>query len=155
MSRAEPRLRSTLAALAEAMFPESESGAPDWRQTDMVRRTLRYLGALPPSSRRLLFLLFWAVEWCTPFLVPALRPFSRLSLDRRTRVLRRWRASRWPWERTIGDALKATLTMVYMSHPKTIAFIGMHSACGRPQDELVVSYRPGILEQGKHREGAL
>ena len=50
------------AAAAEALFPKNNLGAPDWESAEVVPRLEGYLGELPPRSRRLILLLFTAVE---------------------------------------------------------------------------------------------
>jgi hypothetical protein len=124
-----------VAAVAEAMFPPNDLGAPDWKAAEVVRRTLLYAEALPPLQGRLVLALFLFVELAAPLLVPGLRRFSRLSRERRTTALRRWRSSRWAPLRLVGDALKAALSMVYLSHPLVSAYLGEYKTCARPADE--------------------
>jgi len=123
-----------VAAVAEAMFPPNDLGAPDWKAAEVVPRTLLYAEALPPQQGRLVLALFLLVELAAPLLVPDLRRFSRLSRERRTAALRRWRSSRWAPLRLVGDALKAALSMVYLSHPLVSAFLGEYKTCARPAD---------------------
>ena len=123
-----------VAAVAEAMFPVNDLGAPDWKTAEVVPRTQLYVEALPPAQGRLVLALFVFVELAAPLLVPALGRFSRLSLERRTAALRRWRSSRWAPLRLVGDALKAAMSMVYLSHPLVSAFLGEYKTCARPAD---------------------
>lgn len=119
-------MRTTIAgvaASAEALFP-SGHGAPDWRDAEVVPRTLRYLEELPPQPRRLLMLLFVAIELLAPVLIGCASRFSRLPVDRRMEGIRRLRASPHRYRRTVGDGLKATLTMIYASHPRVLASLG-------------------------------
>ncbi len=136
-----------LAAIAEAMFPENDLGAPDWKGTETVPRTLRYIGELPPAQGRLLLLLFVFVELAAPFLLFRPHRFSRLSVEQRTLAIRRWRASRRLVLRLLGDAIKATMTMMYMSHSSVSAYIGEHKGCARPHDPLLVRHVPGALDR--------
>lgn len=134
-----------IAATSEAVFPENDLGAPDWKSTDMVGRTLEYLDELPPRQRRLLLLLFVFVELASVFLVWRLARFSRLPVVRRTRAIRAWRRSNWLVLRVLGDSLKATSTMMFMSHPRVIEHLGEYRACERPLDRVKIAARPAAL----------
>jgi hypothetical protein len=136
---------SGIAAASEAAFPENTIGAPDFRSTDMVSRTLEYLEELPPDQHRLVKLLFVFVELAAVLLVFGFRRFSRIPMPRRTEVIRGWRRSRFLPLRLLGDALKATTTMMYMSHPSVIAHIGEYRSCDHPADELEIEVRSGAL----------
>ena len=111
------RAVDAIEASSEALFPANAIGAPDYQATDMVRRTVEYLTLLPRPQRRLLLMLFIVVEFGTPVLTLGFRRFSRLPVERRELVVRNWRRSRFLSLRLLGDALKATMTMLYMSHP--------------------------------------
>ena len=82
-----------LTAAAEAMFPANAYGAPDWREAEVVKRTLEYLDELPPMPRRLIIALFTAVELSAPVLIGCRTRFSRLSVERRAEAIRELRAS--------------------------------------------------------------
>lgn len=118
-----------LAAAAEAMFPANDFGAPDFRDTEIVARTLEYLAALPSTQRRLIRLLFVFVELAAPILCGGFSRFSRMSIARREAAVRGFRTSRFQLLRLLGDALKATLTMMYMSHPLALAYVGEKTEC--------------------------
>lgn len=129
-----------LRAAAEALFPLSDS-APDHAQTDLVRRSTEYVERLPPTQRQLLKLLFVAVELCAPIFSPGLRPFSRRSEETRRKNVSSWQSS-WCYPlRLLGDALKATLQMIYLSHPAVVAHIGEYKVCAVPEDTFVVDIR--------------
>jgi len=119
-----------LSAAAEALFPVNDLGAPDYRTTDVVARMLSYLRLLPARQRRLILSLFALLELGAPLLL--LRPgrFSRLPVGTREQAIRRFRASRFLPLRVIGDAVKASMTMMYMSHPAALAHVGEFSGCG-------------------------
>jgi hypothetical protein len=136
--------RTAITAACEALFPENDIGAPDWKETEMVRRMLVYLGELPAAQRRLLTTLFVVVELGCVCL--RLTRFSRLSPVARADLVRRWRRSRWVLLKLIGDALKATTTIIYMSHPKAMRFIGGYKTCERPGDPLELPVRPDALD---------
>lgn len=123
----ERRALDGLRAASEALFPENDIGAPDFRTTEMVPRTLQYLEELPRKQRRLLLLLFAFVEVLTVLF--RLRRFSRLSPESRAALVRGFRRSRLLPLRILGDALKATTTVIYMSHPAALAHIGEGAPC--------------------------
>ncbi len=137
-----------IAACSEATFPENDFDAPDWKSTEMVQRTHEYLDELPPKSRRLLVLLFVAVELIA--LLFTLRRFSRLSVERRTEMVRGWRRSRRFLLRALGDSVKATTTMMYMSHPSVTAYIEEYRACDAPVREPPMEVRPGTFDKPEH-----
>ncbi|MFT5682346.1 MAG: hypothetical protein ACI8RZ_003264 [Myxococcota bacterium] len=134
-----------LHATSEALYPENDFGAPDWRTVDLVPRCLAWMAELPPRQRDQLYLLFGAVELATPLLAPSLRRFSKLSVSRRLALVRRWRASRLLPLKLIADSLKATTSMMYLSHPAALTWIGMYKVCARPDDPLQVEIRPDAL----------
>jgi len=135
------RLTAGIAAASEATFPQNELGAPDWKSTEMVRRMFEYLDDLPPPQRRLVKALFLFVEVAAIVLAGRLCRFSKLPVEARTAVIRRWRASRWLAFRVLGDAVKATTTMIYMSHPSVIRYIEEYRCCARPLDPLEIPLR--------------
>jgi hypothetical protein len=143
------RAEEGLAATAEALFPVNDHGAPDFRTTELVRRMYDYWDELPKPQRRLLVLLFALVELAAPLLVLGFRRFSRLPAPRREAAVRAWRRSRVLPLRLLGDALKASTTLIYMSHPAALAHIGMYSACARPADLLPVAVRRDSLPRMK------
>jgi hypothetical protein len=139
------RVVDGIAATGEAVFPENDLGAPDWKSTELVARTLEYIDELPPPQRRLICALFLLVELAAILVVFGFRRFSRLPVERRTELIRGWRRSRFLPLRLIGDSLKAAVTMIYMSHPSVIAYIEEYRACGHPADRLNIAVRPGVL----------
>jgi hypothetical protein len=134
-----------LTAVAEAMFPPNDLGAPTWQEAEVVPRTLLYTEALPPTQGRLVLALYLFVELAAPLLVPGFHRFSRLPLARRTLAIRGWRRSRFQLFRLLGDAIKAAMTMVYLSHPKVSAFIGEYKTCARPADARAMRHVPDAL----------
>ena len=141
MNRALP----SIAALSEATFPENDIGAPDWKSTRMLERTVEYLDELPPAQRRLLLALFLFVQFFAPLLVLSFGRFSKLSAERRTSAIRGWRRSTFFPFRVLGDAVKATTTMIYMSHPSVIAHIGEYRVCDWPSDPVKIEVREDEL----------
>lgn len=130
----ERLLDDAIEGASEGMFPKNDLGAPDFEETEMLRRTREYIAELPPAQGKLLVLLFLVVELVAPFLLLTPRRFSRLAPAQRARAVRRWRRSRFHLLRMLGDALKASTTMMYMSHPLVVAHIGEHRTCGTGED---------------------
>lgn len=153
MARAAAR---GLAASAEALFPPSDTGAPDWQASELVARTASYVAILPPKQAHLLTVLFAVTEWLVPTLTGRPRRFSRLDVEARRAAVRRLRASRLLPLKLLGDSIKAVLTMTYMSHPLVLRYIGQASACSAPAadgpdvrlDALVGRARPAAPSEG-------
>ncbi|MCA9605446.1 MAG: hypothetical protein KC619_07615 [Myxococcales bacterium] len=145
-------MEAGLAGLAEALFPANEIGAPDWRDAEIVPRTLAYMAELPRPQRRLMVFLFVLVELAAPFLVPCLSRFSRLAVERRTTAVRGWRKSRFVLFRYLGEGIKATMTMQYMSHPRVLAHVGVYKTCTNPHDPLQLDVRVDALRKAPHAE---
>jgi hypothetical protein len=141
----ERRALDGLEAVAEALYPQNDYGAPDFKATDLVRRTVEYMEILPRDKRRLLLALFALVELAAPLLVPGFSRFSRLSAPRREEAVRGFRRSRLLPLRLLGDALKATTTLMYMSHPLALSYVGAYSTCERPLDPMKLPFREGAL----------
>jgi hypothetical protein len=136
----ERAYRSGLCGAAEALFPLSDA-APDFEDTQLIPRSLAYVDSLPPPQRKLLKLLFVAIEICAPVLSPGLRRFSRRSIERRRENVNAWRVS-WVYPiRLLGDAVKTTLQMIYLSHPATVAHIGEYKVSAVPGDSFQVAVR--------------
>jgi len=140
-------VRASVQATAEVYFPENDFGAPDWRETDMVERTILYLQDIPPNTRPMLYLLFFAVEWLAPFLLAGLGRFSKRSLPFRQRAIRRWNTWNFIVFRFLAEGLKAQLTMTYMSHPLVQEHMGVWKACAREADPYQRPLRPDFLAQ--------
>lgn len=115
--------RLGLAATVEALYPVNELGVPDHRETDLERRTRAYLELLPARQRALLELLFAAAELGGPLLAGRFSRLSRLPPEARVEVVRRLRRSALAPARLLGDALKATTTLLYASHPATLRYL--------------------------------
>ncbi|MEB2313654.1 MAG: hypothetical protein OZ921_16150 [Sorangiineae bacterium] len=143
-------LRTSIAATSEAMFPENDLGAPDWKSTDLVARTLSYLEELPPYNRRLVTLLFLLIELGAVLLGAGLRRFSKLPASRRTDLIRGWRRSSFEPYRMVGDSVKAVTTMMYMSHLAVVRYIEEYRACEHPLDEHRIETRAGVFDRPEH-----
>lgn len=127
---------TSIRAISEALFPANDLGAPDWQDTALVARTRVYLDELPPEQGRLVTLLFIFVELACPLLTLTFRRFSKLTPERRVLAVQRWRRHWFQPFTWLGDALKATMTMIYMSHPLVITHIEGFKTCERPTDPL-------------------
>jgi hypothetical protein len=136
----ERAYESGLSGTAEALFPRSDT-APDFQDTDLIARSFAYVASLPPPQRKLLKLLFIAVELCAPVLAPGLRRFSRRTPERRRADVNGWLVS-WVYPlRLLGDGLKTTLQMIYLSHPSAVAHIGEYKVSTVPGDAFQVAVR--------------
>ncbi len=127
---------TSIHAVSEALFPKNSINAPDFEETELVSRTLEYLDELPPAQRRLLMTLFIFLELATPLLALYPARYSRLSVERRTALVQGWRRHWFQPFGWLGDALKATMTMMYMSHPSVIRHVEGFKTCERPTDPL-------------------
>src|SRR5687767_14577564 len=101
------RAIDAIGATGEAMFPENDLGAPTWKDADVVQRTLDWMDELAAPERRLVALLFVAVEFGSILLLE--RRFSRTSRERRESAIRRWRQSPFFPLKVLGESLKGTL----------------------------------------------
>jgi len=140
--RTDPTLPSNLlrklalsgfAAACEALFPDNDVGAPTWRDTDMVARAAQLWDELPPYSRLTLEGLYAALELGGAALVPRIGALSGIPVEARFAMLDRMRRSRlWPL-RFVAEAVKSSTTMVYLSHPLALRYIGAErSSCDAP-----------------------
>lgn len=132
------RVRSGIQGTAEVIFPENDFGAPDWRSTDLVERTLAYLAELPPHRGSVVSALFIAADVALPPLMRDLRPLSRVPLGRRREAFDRWYAEPFSPLGQIVGALKATLSMNYFGHRDVVNHIGTVKPCDRPWDSYEV-----------------
>jgi hypothetical protein len=116
-------------AVCEALYPENDFGAPSWRDTDMVARAASLWDELPPPSRLTLEAIYATVELLGAAFAPGVGPFSALPVGRREKALERLKVSRvWPL-RLLGEAVKSSSTMVYLSHPAALRHIGDPRTC--------------------------
>jgi hypothetical protein len=134
-----------IGATGEAMFPENDLGAPSWRDADVVARMLVWMDELAPPQRRLILLLFVAVELGSLLLLG--RRFSRARRERREDAIRRWRRSSFFPLKVVGESLKGALSMIYLSHPDVLAYMGAFSVCAHPDDPLRMNVIPDALDQ--------
>jgi hypothetical protein len=124
----ERSVAASIGAASEVMFPANDHGAPDWKQTDMVERTM-----------------FLAIEFLCPFLLVGPGRFSRQPAARRLRGLLRWRSSRFILYFLLCDALKAQLCMMYMSHPAVQRYMQAWKSCERENDPLGLPVRENVF----------
>lgn len=144
------RVADGIAGVSEVMFPGDDDGAPSWRDTQMVERTMTYIASLPTRMRRLVMLMYVVIELLAPLLFVGLGRFSRISAHRRDRAMQRWRRSWVPHHRLLADAVKAQLCMMYLSHPAVQAHIGAFKTCAHPNDPLNLPVREGVLSGDTH-----
>ena len=136
-----------LRSAAEALFPPNGHGIPDWRGARLVERTLSYWAELPAHQRRLMVVLYSVIHVLPLVLLSAPLPFGWLPPERRATLVRGWRRSRLYPVRLLGDAIKATLTMVYMTDPEVLRAMGVSSACAHPDDPLALPRHPDPFPQ--------
>lgn len=113
-----------LHATVEGLYPPDPGGAPDAVVTNLEVRTRAYIQSQPPTHRFLLPLLFFGVELLPLILSPWAGRMSRRTPQARRELVTAWRASPVFALRGLGDALRATLQMVYLSHPAVLRHIG-------------------------------
>jgi len=115
-------------AACEALYPENDVGAPTWRDTDMVARAGVLWDELPPEARLTLEAFFAGLELGGTALAPGLGRLSALAPARRLAMFNRMRRSRiWPL-RVLAETVKSTTTMVYLSHPLALRYLGVGHA---------------------------
>lgn len=131
-------------AVSEALYPESGCGAPSHRDAAMVERGRLWFLTLPPESRRLLLTLFASMELFGARFAVAPGRFSRLPVARRLAVIERLRRSPLMPLKLLGDSLKSATSMIYLSHPAVLAYLGVYKSCDHPGEDLV-PYHPGAL----------
>ncbi len=139
-----------ITASAKTLFPANDFGAPDWRQTAITERALEYLEELPETQQYLLRLLFVFVELVMPLLFCRFSRFSTMGPKERQALMERWATSSLYPFRLVGDAQRAVLSMLYLSHPLVLTHIGHHKNCNNPDDPLKVTVLPGVLSQPPH-----
>lgn len=77
-----------------------------------------------------MWLLFIFLELVAPLIGLRFSRFSRMSIEARTELVRRFRSSSIYPLRLIGDSVKAVLTMIYLSHPSVVRYLGDTRAPG-------------------------
>lgn len=120
---------ATIAAAADATFPEGGALAPSGREAGVPEHVDRFVAAQQPSTRILMKLLFLLVEQAT-LLFPAPGPggrrrFSALSREQRVRVLEDWRSSPLFVRRLVFTSLRAILTMGYLADAEVMRLLGL------------------------------
>ena len=114
-----PREAALLQAAGLGLYPPGGTVPRSGSQADLVGYTARYLRAVPPPTRRLMRLLFFAFEQGTcVFAAPGRRGrrrFSALTPAQRVAVLEAWRSSRWFPLRLAFTSLRAILSMGYFA----------------------------------------
>jgi hypothetical protein len=137
-------------ACAQAVFPEGHGDNPDWRATALADRFDPWLDALPPETRGLMEAVFTTIELGGGLLGASPGPFSRLPVARRAALISGWRASHFMPLRFLGDAIKSSTGMLYMSHPAALRRVGARSACDHPENAAAGVVRvpfPSILRK--------
>jgi len=156
-----PREAALLQAAGLGLYPPGGAVPRSGADADLVGYAARYFEAVPPSTRRLMRLLFFAFEQGTcVFAAPGRggrRRFSALSLAQRAAVLEAWRSSRWFPLRLAFTSLRAILSMGYFADPEVQAQLhltpfviasppveadGLYPPVGQARQGLVVPASP-------------
>lgn len=131
-SRAKPpytglngREQAIIAACADALFPPGGPIPLSGTDAGVVRYIDRYLGRVPASQRRLMRLLFQAVEHSPALFGPTRARFTRLTATDRVAVLEAMSRSRIYFRRVMFLSLRLMLTMGYLAHPEVARRIGV------------------------------
>jgi hypothetical protein len=132
--------RDGVAATCEALFPPGHP-APDHAQVELAPRLEAHVRSLPPCQRRLVALMFIAIELTAPVLMPGWGRFSRRPLARRLRDLERLAARPYPLYLIVA-ALRAQVGMLYLTHPVTSAYMGEYKSTPRPHDPFQIAVGP-------------
>ena len=124
-----PREWATVAAAADATFPEGGALPPSGEQAGVAEHVDRFVAAQQPSTRLLMRLLFVLVEHAT-LVFPApgrggRRRFSDLDREQRVRVLEGWRTSPLFPRRLVFTSLRAILTMGYLGDAEVMRLLGL------------------------------
>lgn len=131
-----------LRAAVEGLYPPDPHGAPDGVSTNLYTRHLAYIRSLPPSHRFLLPLLFFGIELLPLLLSPWAGRFSRRTPQARAALITSWREGRIFVLRSLGDALRATLQMSYLSHPSVLRHMGEYKTVAYPEDKFDMPIHP-------------
>ena len=99
-----------LKAVAETMYPEQGSRWPSHEEANVLGEIHDYLAALVPLKRRLITCLLMFVEVGAMPRLP-FRRFTRLSLERRERMLNRWDGARIPFLGLCAASLRMLLNL--------------------------------------------
>ncbi len=121
---------ATLAAAADAIFPRGGPLEPSGADAGVGEWVDRFAAAAPAGQRRLMRLLFFAVEHATLVFPVArgprgLRRFSAQPPDVRAAWLEQWRTSRLFARRLAFTSLRALVTLGYFADPVVLRALGL------------------------------
>jgi choline dehydrogenase-like flavoprotein len=116
------RDRATLAAFAEAMVPTDGGVLPSAAEIDAARAVSRFLARVPARQRLVVVTALRAIEWLS-----GPQPFSRLSVDARTRRLERLAAN--PLGRDLVLLLKALVSFGWARDERVQSGLGIRPSC--------------------------
>jgi hypothetical protein len=120
-----PRLQTTIALAADALFPKGELFPLSGAEAGMGAYFDRYLERSQPVERLLIRLLLVFTELSPMLFGPRPLPFSRLRPDQRTAFLREAAQSRIYLRRVAFTSLRALMTMGYLASPLIAQRIGI------------------------------
>jgi hypothetical protein len=117
--------QAIIAACADALFPPGGPIPISGTDAGIVRYVDRYLGRVPASQRRLMRLLFQAVEHSPALFGPTRARFTRLDAAERVVVLEAMSRSRIYFRRVMFLSLRLMLTMGYLANHEVARRIGV------------------------------
>ncbi|MCC6159921.1 MAG: hypothetical protein IT350_17850 [Deltaproteobacteria bacterium] len=121
-------MRRVLNALAEAIIGDGGAVPIGHVEARSVDRAIEHLRTQAPDVRRGFVALAWFFEWL-PVLIGEFSRFSRLSVERRLRVLDRCEKSALSAFRQIAQMLKLVIYLQYYSEPVVERALGIEAPC--------------------------
>ena len=139
---------SGFGAVAEALYPENDLGAPSWQEADMVHRAGALWDAMPPGARHTMEALYVGLELGGAALLPRFGRLSRQPLARRTALFQRLQKTPFFPARFVLEGAKSSSGMVYLSHPAVLRHLGVTKTTAHPADQhLAIPVRPDALRR--------
>ena len=118
---------ATVAALADAYFPEGNEVGVAANHLDIAGSVDAYMARLLPREQRLLRALFTLIEqWPRTQLASG---FSALSLDDRIAMLTTWETSALEQRQALASVLRTIVAVSYFDEPRVLAAIGHRHGC--------------------------
>ena len=134
----EKTIKRSLLATAEVFFPENESGAPDYKKTDLVENCWQWMKKMPFEQRIMIYALYICTEFAFPLLIPALGRLSNLSIQKRERLMHRLMKSKIGPLKFLADTLKTIQNMIFLCHPSAIEYCGIYKKVAYPEDNFYI-----------------
>ena len=122
----------TLLAVADAYFPVGNVFKISAHDVDVVGSVDAYASRLLPRERRLLRVLFRAVELWPRLSLTSTKRFSDLDTAQRQQVLQAFEGSSLSERRLLGTLLRSLVGMPMFDDPRLLAAVGHRHGCGLP-----------------------